>query len=243
MPDRLATRTIITFFSFILLSTPALLYGLSDSIAAPGGHYNRKTGEYHNYYNNIRTTVELTSRQESGGKTTTRNTKMFLVDDGSITIRKEKAKIHPRYKIIRGQVVGITDGNSINVFNFGKETRVRLYGVETPEKEQEYWLFAKRFTSEMVAGKLVDIESIDTDLNGRTVGLVKVNGVSLNEALVRAGYAWVYDKDCREDFCSDWKRLEKTARDNRVGLWASLNPQAPWNWRKEKKRKKVLNGG
>ena len=81
------------------------------------------------------------------------------------------------------------------------------------------------------------MESIDTDRYGRTVGLVAVNGVSLNKELVRGGFAWVDDRYCMKSFCAEWKGLEAKARDNGAGLWADRNAKAPWKWRRERRER------
>lgn len=136
-----------------------------------------------------------------------------------------------------GKVVGVSDGDTIKVLNNGQQVKIRLYGIDTPEKKQSFGMVAKRFTLDMVAGKTVDIEPIDIDRYGRTVGLVRINGVSLNAELVRSGYAWVYDRYCKKAFCADWKGLETKARAAGIGLWAEPGAQAPWDWRREKRNK------
>lgn len=69
------------------------------------------------------------------------------------------------------------------------------------------------------------------------MGLVGGNGVSLNGELIRNGYAWVYDSYCKKEFCSDWKGLEAQARANRSGLWVESGAQAPWDWRRERRKR------
>ena len=103
------------------------------------------------------------------------------------------------------KVVGISDGDTIKVLHNGKQVRIRLYGIGTPEKRQAFGKRAKQFTSYKVAGKTVTIIPMDTDRYGRTVALVQPpdDTVTLNEALVVSGYAWVYRKYCRADFCPD----------------------------------------
>lgn len=88
-----------------------------------------------------------------------------------------------------------------------------------------------------MARKVVDVEPVDTDRYGRTVGLVTVNAVSLNEELVRGGYAWVYGQYCKKAFCDDWRGLEAQARIAGAGLWAEPGAQAPWDWRGERRKK------
>jgi endonuclease YncB( thermonuclease family) len=82
--------------------------------------------------------------------------------------------------------------------------------------------------------KTVKVVPMDMDRYGRTVALVyPLDGSeSLNEAIVRNGYAWVYRKYCRADFCSRWLELEKKARVKRSGLWADSDPVPPLVFRK-----------
>ena len=74
--------------------------------------------------------------------------------------------------------------------------------LDTPEKKQAFGQKAKDFTASMVAGKMVDVEPVDQDRYGRTVGLVTVVGQSLNDELVKNGFAWVYRQYCRRGECS-----------------------------------------
>jgi len=100
-----------------------------------------------------------------------------------------------------------------------------------PETHQDYGQKAKRFTSDHVFGKVVDVKPMDIDRYGRTVGLVSVDGKSLNEELVLAGMAWVYTQYCKEPFCSKWSRNQEEARSAKIGLWSISNPTPPWEFR------------
>lgn len=70
------------------------------------------------------------------------------------------------------QVVGVTDGDTIKVLHNHKQEKIRLYGVDTPEKKQAYGKAAKKFTSSLVSGKTVDVDTVKTDKYGRSVALV-----------------------------------------------------------------------
>lgn len=130
-----------------------------------------------------------------------------------------------------GKVVNVSDGDTIKVLHNGQQVKVRLYGIDCPEKAQAYGQKAREMTASMVAGRTVDIEVKDTDRYGRSVGLVSIDGVSLNEAMVRNGYAWVYRQYCKERFCSDWIDLESMARQQQKGMWADPHIIPPWDWR------------
>jgi micrococcal nuclease len=133
-----------------------------------------------------------------------------------------------------GEVVGVADGDTITALNNGKGERIRLYGIDTPEKRQAFGKKAKQFTSDMVYGKTVEVKIKDIDRYGRTVALVNVDGESLNEALVKAGYAWVYQRYCKESFCKDWLSFEGVARYGKIGLWSDPDPEPPWDFRRKK---------
>lgn len=131
------------------------------------------------------------------------------------------------------RVVSVTDGDTIKVLQEGKEIRVRLYGVDTPEKKQPFGQKAKAFTAAMVAGKMVEIETIDRDRYGRPVVIVNEGDQCLNEELVKNGFAWVYRQYCKRVECRDWLVTESRAQSARVGLWVDPSPIAPWDWRKK----------
>jgi micrococcal nuclease len=137
-----------------------------------------------------------------------------------------------------GKCVAVTDGDTIKVMHDGKAERIRLYGVDAPEKKQDFGMKAKQFTSDEVFGKEVDVYTMNTDRYGRTVGFVYLHGektVSLNAKLVANGYAWVYVQYCNnKDICSFLLNLEKVAREAKLGLWDQPNPIEPWNFRKRK---------
>lgn len=130
-----------------------------------------------------------------------------------------------------GKVVSVSDGDTIKVIHDGKEEKVRLYGIDTPESAQPYGNTAKKYTASLVAGKVVDVEPIDTDRYGRIVGLVKVDGKVANEAIVASGLAWVYRKYCEKSFCDQWLDQENVARTSGLGLWTESNPTPPWEFR------------
>ena len=136
-----------------------------------------------------------------------------------------------------GKVVHVADGDTITVLKDGKEVRVRLYGIDTPEKAQWYGQNAKTFTSSQVMGKTVEVEEIDVDRYGRVVGLVSVGNLILNRHLIEYGYAWVYRQYCKKSFCSEWAEVEAAAREAKRGLWKNANAVPPWEYRKSKRKK------
>ncbi len=132
----------------------------------------------------------------------------------------------------QAKVVKVSDGDTIRIVKEDDSITIRLYGIDCPETRQNFGKQAAEFASDMVYGKMVDIEAVTTDRYGRTVGIVSYQDKSLNEELIRHGYAWKYTKYCDKPVCLEWKMLEKNARRNSLGLWGGNNPVPPWKFRK-----------
>ena len=86
----------------------------------------------------------------------------------------------------------------------------------------------------MVFRKTVTLEVMDTDRYGRSVANVIIDGKSLNEELVKAGYGWIYPQYCKISKCRQWYQYEAEARSQKIGLWSHPNPVAPWDFRRGK---------
>ena len=94
----------------------------------------------------------------------------------------------------QGKCVSVVEGDTIGVMKNGKKTRVRLYGIDAPEKCQDYGIKAKKFTSGLVYGKEVTVEVKGRDRYGRAIGRVFVNGTDVNLEIAKNGYAWHYKR-------------------------------------------------
>ncbi len=117
----------------------------------------------------------------------------------------------------------------------GKGKRIRLHGIDCPEKRQAFGNRAKQFTSTLVFGKTVTVQFVDRDRYGRTVAEVLLpDGRSLNRELVRAGFAWWYWRYAPDD--ETLAQLEREARGAQRGLWADPHAVPPWEWRIMRKR-------
>src|SRR5215472_5489537 len=128
-----------------------------------------------------------------------------------------------------GPVVSVLDGDTIDVLHNGQAERIRLNGIDAPEKGQPYGKRAKRFLADLVAGKTVTIHSYKLDRHKRTVGdVLLADGTNLNRELVKAGLAWWYKKYSKDETLG---ALEQEAREAKRGLWAETNPIPPWVYR------------
>lgn len=138
---------------------------------------------------------------------------------------------------LSGKVVSISDGDTIGVLIGGRETRVRLHGIDCPEKSQDFGERAKKETSARVFSKIVTIRSHGNDRYGRTLGDVFYGSNSLNQELVGEGYCWWYRKYAPNNLTL--KSLEESAQTQKKGLWVIPNPLPPWEFRKAEQKSSV----
>jgi micrococcal nuclease len=131
---------------------------------------------------------------------------------------------------LTGKVVGIADGDTFTLLLPGNTTRkIRLHGVDAPERQQPFGTVARQRLSELVFSRQVSVVEKDVDRYGRIVGEAFVDGKSVNEELLRSGLVWHYTQ---YDNNPKWAQLQKEARKARTGLWQDQHPVAPWEWRK-----------
>lgn len=145
---------------------------------------------------------------------------------------------------ISGRVVAVIDGDTIKVLDERKvEHKVRLTGIEAPERGQPFGSKSREYLASLVAGKTVGVESSKKDRYGRVLGKVWVQpsdcpncGLTLdaNHAQVLAGMAWWYRYYAKDQSLEDRGRYESAeyeARKRKWGLWADLHPTNPYDWR------------
>jgi len=131
---------------------------------------------------------------------------------------------------ITGKVVGVADGDTFTLLRGREQVRVRLEGIDCPEKGQPFGTQARTALSDMIFGRELRVEQTDIDRYGRIIGRVYLSdGRSVNHELLRRGLAWHYKRYSKD---AEYARLEEAARKGRIGLWADVRPVAPWEWRK-----------
>ena len=149
---------------------------------------------------------------------------------------------------ITGRVVSVTDGDTIKVLdNTNTQHKVRLTGIDAPERGQPFGTKSKDHLAFMVAGKKVFVESDKNDRYGRVLGKVWVQPsdcstcaktLDVNHAQVLAGMAWWYRYYAKEQSPQDRGRYESAedeAKKRKWGLWVDPNPISPYDWRKGKR--------
>jgi endonuclease YncB( thermonuclease family) len=135
-----------------------------------------------------------------------------------------------------GRVVGISDGDTLTVLDAEQRQRkIRLAGIDAPEKRQAWGQRAHQFLGERVFQRVVRIEVSKKDRYGREIGRVLLDGEDINLELVRAGLAWHYRAYAREQPPEErglYAEAEQQAREHRQGLWSDAHPVAPWDFRR-----------
>lgn len=134
--------------------------------------------------------------------------------------------------VLTGKVVAVADGDTFTLLTpEKKQVKIRLYGIDCPERKQDFGTKARQFTSDMVFSKSVSIKIMDVDRYGRTIGIVMLSdGRVLNRELLGAGLAWHYKY---YDKSKEFADLEKNARCLKKGLWSMGNAVAPWEFRRK----------
>jgi endonuclease YncB( thermonuclease family) len=136
---------------------------------------------------------------------------------------------------IEGRVVGVADGDTITVLDStNTQHKIRLAGIDAPEKKQPYGQRSKQSLSDLVFDKQVMVETDKRDKYKREVGKVLVGGMDANLEQVSRGFAWHYKAYYREQSTNDRKlysAAENEGRAARRGLWADADPMPPWEFR------------
>lgn len=130
----------------------------------------------------------------------------------------------------------VQDGDTLKLAD---GTRVRLWGIDAPEKNQDYGDASRARLKELCEGKTVRLQVKDTDQYGRKVALVFIGKTNINLLMVKEGHAWHYAYFAPE--ATDLAAAEKAARKARQGLWKSPNPVNPYDFRKGKPKGRLID--
>ena len=136
------------------------------------------------------------------------------------------------YNNIPGIVTKVYDGDTLTLQNNNGIYKIRLSGIDAPERRQDYGNVSRNHLYNMVRNKFVYAEVHDKDRYGRYVAKIIVDNTDVNAQMLKAGLAWHYKQ---YDKNPEYARLEQEAKQNRRGLWMEKNPIPPWIYRKTKK--------
>ena len=148
-------------------------------------------------------------------------------------------------EIIFTTVSRVIDGDTIEILKDEEFVKVRLHGIDAPERSQKYGKEATDKVKELLRPvNMITVNILDKDRYGRYIATVHTNDedmVRVNSygdirgdvglILVDQGLAWHYKK------YSDSEELEAAqnyARTNKIGLWSEEDPTPPWVYRRQK---------
>lgn len=127
-------------------------------------------------------------------------------------------------------VTSVIDGDTFKINYNGKQEKVRLIGVDTPEsvhpdstKNTSYGNIASNYTKSLIEAKTIKLEFdvSQTDKYGRLLAYVYLeNGEMLNEKLLKNGFARVATYAPNVKYAEKFKALQEEARKNKIGFWA-----------------------
>lgn len=136
------------------------------------------------------------------------------------------------------KVVRILDGDTIEVSHDRRSERIRLNGIDCPEKGQAYGKKAKQAIAKLIFRKDVTLQKHGMDKYGRTIAdVILADGTNVNHELVKQGWCWWYRKYAPGN--SDLQELEQEARDAKKGLWIDPAPIPPWIYRQARREKSL----
>ena len=143
-------------------------------------------------------------------------------------------------KVVEGRIVGVTDGDTVDLLTDDLvQQRIRLRGIDAPEKRQAFGNRSKQALSALVFGRRVAVAYSKVDRHKRWVGRITIGDVDVSRSMIAQGMAWHYAfyelEQPVEERVGDAK-AEQAARLERRGLWVDEAPVAPWDFRAAKRQ-------
>lgn len=134
---------------------------------------------------------------------------------------------------LKGKIIKVSDGDTVILLDSDNtKHKIRLHGIDAPEKGQPYGNRAKEYLSGLIFDKTVKVDSKGTDQYKRVLGVIYFGDTNINAEMVRSGYAWSY-KYSKDKY---YIKLQEKAKADKRGLWKDKNSIDPWLWRKEKRK-------
>ena len=141
---------------------------------------------------------------------------------------------HPAPVTVTGKVIKVVDGDTFDILDSSFKTiRIRMNGIDAPEKKQAFGESSRKQLASLCAGKVVRIVKYSTDRNKRWIADSYVDGISLSHRMVEEGMAWHFTK-----YSSDTSlaKLQQQACAKKIGLWSDPQAVAPWDFRNKRLR-------
>ena len=133
-----------------------------------------------------------------------------------------------------GKVIVVIDGDTVVVLKNNQQVKIRLAGIDCPEKSQPFGSNAKQALSDLIYRKEISFQIVAVDRYQRLVAHLFFNGDNINKKMLANGSCFAYRKHLED---KSFIFLEAKAQKAKLGLWALPEEQRikPWEWRKLKK--------
>ncbi len=142
-----------------------------------------------------------------------------------------------RAETLTGKVIHIADGDTVTIIANNSQQRIRLLGIDAPEKTQAYGKQSRVALNRAINGKYVTVEWNKRDDYGRIIGKVVYNGVDINLQQIQKGMAWhykYYEREQEPEDRSRYAQAEYQAQRDKLGLWQDAKPTPPWQYRRSR---------
>ncbi|TXK54948.1 thermonuclease family protein, partial [Campylobacter helveticus] len=132
------------------------------------------------------------------------------------------------YSNLQGRVIRVIDGDTIELLvkqediKQSPKIKVRLFGIDAPEKKQAFGKEAKEYLSSLILDKEITLIINDKDKYQRTIGTILLNDKDINKEMVKNGYAWAY-----ESYSTKYLTEQADAQMFKLGLWQDENAIKP----------------
>jgi endonuclease YncB( thermonuclease family) len=134
---------------------------------------------------------------------------------------------------LHGKVLSVADGDTFTLQVEDRKIKVRLQGIDCPERDQAFGKQAGDFIRDRVGGERVEVRKLGVDPYDRVLGEVFFENDNLNKELLKNGFAWWYEQHAPDR--SDYRELQREARAEKRGLWSDVHAIAPWEFRKNRR--------
>lgn len=122
---------------------------------------------------------------------------------------------------LTGKVVRVVDGDTIVLEAKGDRDRIRLAGIDAPERNQPWGKASTRELRREIAGETAMVDWHKKDRWKRLIGVVRHEGRDMNLHMVDRGLAWYYKKYQAEQAPKQretYSAAEIEAREERRGI-------------------------
>ena len=151
----------------------------------------------------------------------------------AVGFSQESSPSKPKGTPYIGKVRRVIDGDTFDLLINRDKHRIRFARIDAPEKSQPHGRTSTRALKKLIDNEVVTVYVTKVDRYDRLIGTVFYEETDVGSWMIEQGHAWWY----RQYSNSRTLALsERTAREQRLGLWASENPVPPWDWRRGVRR-------